>query len=156
MDIIPKTIFSTRRIIYTTITVAALLLFHLACVRETEETSESKVQKSELTKPYSSFSRKGLERAWSNNLSVAKKIYNKELSKGETNKEFKGSTIVKYRFKAITDKRFAAADRWILFTPCLAIILLIVAIVCSLEYRLGHLTRLDAANNDATKFNSNI
>ena len=77
----------------------------------------------------------------------------KDLAENETNKEFKGFTVIEYCWKALDEYKdeLNVQKELSLFLPLIAVILIILAVITSIRLGLSAIRKLDF-DNDATSF----
>ena len=116
-----------------------------------EENNDS--LKDKLLLNYRAYSLSSFNASKDKMVHYAEDLYQKDLAENETNKEFKGFTVIEYCWKALDEYKdeLNVQKELSLFLPLIAVILIILAVITSIRLGLSAIRKLDF-DNEATSF----
>lgn len=135
-----------------------LLQYHISRPNDqeaAESTTTTAAYKEILSAAYTAYYPSNIKAAKEKTVQCAEILYKKDLEEGKTTDEFKGLTVISYCFEALDDKQWeeeiTQTDRLALAVPVIFSILVIIAIIISIQLGFSSIRPLDF-DNEAVAF----
>ena len=142
-----------KKVFFLALAFGLIIIFHHFTISKSDQPNKTADLKESISASYRAYSLSSFDAAKDKMVHYAESLYQKELAEGETDKEFKGFTVIKYCWKALDEYKdeINVQKELALFLPLIAVILIIIAIVVSIRLGLSAIRKLDF-DNDATSF----
>ena len=130
-----------------------MIFLHKSCSSTHLPAEESASLKETVIDSYKAFSLSSFEAAKNKTMQYAEELYQNDVAEGKTDKEFKGTNVIGYFWKALDEykEEFNVTESPALFLPLILAILAIIAVIVSIRLGLSAIRKLDF-DNDATSF----